>query len=72
MEILGVIGPWQLVIILAIGLLLFLLPVIALVDIIRSDFNGNDKIIFTLIVLFLPFLGSIIYFLIGTNRKIRR
>ncbi len=70
MEILGVLGPWQLVIILPI--LAFLLPAIALVDIIRSEFNGNDKIIFTLIVLFLPVLGAILYFIIGPSRKIQK
>ena len=68
MEILGIVGPFQIILILV---LLFLLPLIALIDIIRNDFNGYDKIIFTLIVLFLPLLGAILYFIIGPSKKIR-
>jgi hypothetical protein len=45
--------------------------IIALVDILRSDFRGDDKIIWVLIVIFFPFLGSILYFLIGRSKKIR-
>ena len=41
MKILGMVGPWQ-VLILLVGLLL---PIIALVDVIRSNFKGpNDKL----------------------------
>jgi len=45
---------------------------IALIDILRSDFQGNDKVVWVVIVIFFPFLGSILYFLIGRSRKIRR
>jgi hypothetical protein len=81
MEILGVIGhggqllfllPGGFLIVLLYALLILMLPVIALIDILRSDFNGDDKIICVLIVLFLPILGSILYFIFGTSRKIRR
>ena len=45
MKILGMVGPWQ-VLILLVGLLL---PIIALVDVIRSNFKGsNDKLIWVL------------------------
>lgn len=50
--------------------LILILPVIALVDIVRSQFVGNDKLIWVLIVLFLPVLGSILYFIIGNRQKI--
>ena len=46
-----------------------ILPVIAIVDIFRSKFHGNDNLLFILIVLFIP-LGSIIYFLLAPSRKI--
>jgi hypothetical protein len=45
--------------------------VIALIDILRSDFRGNDKVVWVLIVIFFPFFGSILYFIIGRSRKIR-
>jgi hypothetical protein len=47
--------------------------IIALVDILRSDFkDSNEKLIWVLLVIFLPFLGSILYFVIGRSRKINR
>jgi phospholipase D-like protein len=45
--------------------------IIALVDILRSEFQGNDKVVWVIVVIFFPFLGSILYFLIGRSRKIR-
>jgi len=46
------------------------LPLIALVDILRKNFKGSDKIIWVLIVLFLPILGPILYFLMGSRQNI--
>lgn len=43
--------------------------VIALVDIIKSDFVGNNKLIWLLLVLLIPLLGVILYFFIGRNQK---
>jgi hypothetical protein len=69
MIILGMIGPWQVLIILF-GLLL---PVIALIDVLRSNFKGsNDKLIWVLVILFLNVFGSVLYFLIGTRQKIKK
>ncbi|WP_336066120.1 PLD nuclease N-terminal domain-containing protein [Mesoflavibacter sp. CH_XMU1404-2] len=66
---LGMIGPWQILIILF-GLLL---PIIALIDVLRSNFKGsNDKLIWVLVVLFLNVFGSVLYFLIGTGQKIKK
>lgn len=47
-----------------------LLPVIAIVDILRSKFDGNDALLMALIVIFIPF-GAIVYFIIGPARKIK-
>lgn len=48
-----------------------LLPLIALIDIIRNEFRGsNDKVIWVIIVLFIPFLGWLLYFLIGRNQRV--
>jgi hypothetical protein len=48
-----------------------LLWIIALADILRSEFKGNDKVVWVVVVIFFPFLGSILYFLIGRSQKIR-
>jgi hypothetical protein len=48
-----------------------LLPFIALIDIVRSEFTGNNKLVWVLIVLFFPYLGAILYFLIGGSQKVR-
>jgi len=55
--------------------LLFLLIVpifiISFVDVLKNDFKGNDKLIWLIAVIFVPFLGPICYFLIGWKQKIR-
>ena len=47
-----------------------ILPLIAIIDILRSRFHGNDNILFLILVVLLPFIGSIIYFVLGPSRKI--
>ncbi len=51
-------------------LFIILLPLLALVSVLTSEFRGNDKIVWVLIIIFLPFLGSLLYFLIGRDRRI--
>ena len=50
---------------------ILLFPLIALISVLSSEFQGNDKMMWVLIIIFLPFLGSLLYFLIGRNRRIR-
>ena len=46
--------------------------IIALIDILKSDFRDtNGKIIWALVVILLPVIGSILYFLIGKSQKIQ-
>jgi len=47
-----------------------LLPLLALISVLMNDFRGNDKIMWVLIIIFLPFLGSLLYFLIGRDKRI--
>lgn len=48
-----------------------LLWIIALVDILKSNFKeSNNKILWVLVVILLPIIGSILYFIIGKNQKI--
>lgn len=48
---------------------IFLLPLFALISALTSSFPGSEKIIWVLLIIFLPFLGSLLYFIIGTNQR---
>ena len=68
---LGMIGPWQAILILVFVVIGILPTVIALIDILKSEFKGNEKIIWVLVVLFTNFFGAILYLLIGRSQKIK-
>jgi len=51
-------------------LFIILLPILALISVLMNEFRGNDKIMWVLIIIFLPFLGSLLYFLIGRGNRI--
>jgi hypothetical protein len=52
------------------ALLYPLLVIYCLVDIVRSNFkDSTTKLIWVLIVLFAPFLGSIVYLVMGRQSK---
>lgn len=72
MELLGVIGPQELIVLLIVGVGFFLLPIVALIDIVRSKFEGNMQLIWIIIVFFFNIIGSILYFIIGRNQKIHQ
>ncbi len=71
MTLLGFISAGEIKIFLILGLLVFIFPLIALVDILKSKFEGDSKLIWVIVVVFLPIMGSILYFLIGRNQKIK-
>lgn len=70
MAALGFISGGELIIVLIFVLFLLVLPLIALVDILKSTFKGNDKLIWVIVVIFLLPIGAILYFLIGQKQKI--
>lgn len=55
-------------------LLLFLIPVIlwlwALIDCLKSNFSGSNKLIWIVLIIFLPVLGPILYLLIGRGQRV--
>jgi len=57
---------WQFIILISIGIWIY-----SLIDILKNSFEKNDKIIWFLVVLLLPFLGSILYIFIGRKRKLK-
>ena len=58
---------WQILMILAV-----ILPIIALIDILRNEFKGNNKLIWILVILFTSLVGVLLYFRYGTKQKITR
>jgi uncharacterized membrane protein len=70
MTYLGIIGPYQWIIILIAAFLGVIAIIIALSDISKSKFNGNDKIAWVLLVLFTGLLGAIFYFAFGRKQKL--
>lgn len=54
------------------GIIGVILQVVAIIDILKSNFrNDSDKIIWILVVVFLHLIGAILYFAVGNNQKIR-
>jgi 4-amino-4-deoxy-L-arabinose transferase-like glycosyltransferase len=64
-------NPFLIKVILISMLLAFIPAVIALIDILKSKFNQNDKLVWILVVLFFNLIGAIIYFTIGRKQKIK-
>jgi hypothetical protein len=53
------------------GLLCLALWIWAIVDIINSRFREDStKIIWILLVIFLPFLGTLLYFVVGREQRL--
>lgn len=48
-----------------VGIVIFILDIIAIVDVINSSMDGTKKLIWILAILFLPLLGMLLYFAIG-------
>ena len=67
-----VLGSFQILLIVLGGLLILLFPLLALISVLKNDFPGNDKIIWVLVIIFLPFFGSLLYFMVGRGRQIKR
>lgn len=65
------IGPWQMILLL-VWIAVLLLPILALISILKNQFpNSNDKLIWVLVSIFVPFFGSILYFIIGRPKRIK-
>lgn len=57
---------WQVLMLLAIGIGIYVL-----IDILKSSFKKNDKMIWVLVVLLIPILGSVLYLFIGKKTEIK-
>ena len=66
------IGPWQIILTLIILLVFILLPIIALIEVLRNEFTGSNKLIWVLVILLFPLFGAILYFAIGRGQIVDR
>jgi hypothetical protein len=52
------------------GIIGVVIYVITLIDVLKSNFRtSTDKLIWILVVIFLPLLGTILWFLIGRSNR---
>ncbi|TDN87245.1 phospholipase D-like protein [Salegentibacter sp. 24] len=65
------IGAPQIILILIVLIPLLLLPIVALIDILRNEFTANNKIVWIIVVIFFNFLGAFLYFIMSSKHKMR-
>lgn len=66
-------GQFELVAVSFLGCLPLILVIAALIDILRSNFREtNTKLIWVIIVIFVPVIGSLLYFILGGSQKTKR
>jgi len=67
----GGLGVIEIIIILLFTVLPLVLLIWALVDIIRSDFkDGTTKLVWIIVVIFVPLVGSILYLVLRKGQKV--
>jgi len=71
MEICGIIGIQEIIVILVVVPVFLIIPIIALIDVLKNEFTNNNKIIWVLVILLTWIIGAILYYFIGRNQKIQ-
>ena len=51
------------------GLLILVLDIIALMSLLKSSADSGTKILWAILIILLPVLGMILYFLMGPGRR---
>jgi hypothetical protein len=69
-KIIGIPGGFEIIIIFYLALIL--LWVSALVSCLKSSLDANLKIIWVLVIIFLPFIGALLYFIVGRPQPIKQ
>jgi len=50
--------------------LIMIFPLICLISILRNEFKNHDKLIWVIVVIFLPFIGPLLYLIMGRSQRI--
>jgi hypothetical protein len=53
-----------------VGVAAFVFWLWVLIDILKSEFTGSNKIVWLLAVILLPLLGAVLYWFIGREQKV--
>lgn len=64
-------GGWELLIMMVVLGIPGIIWLIALIDCLKSEFKGNQKLIWILVIILVPFLGSILYLIMGRSDKVK-
>jgi len=51
-----------------IGIVVLVLDIVALVDVIKSSVETGKKVLWVILILVLPIIGMVLYFLIGKKK----
>ena len=43
--------------------------IVPLIDILKNEFTGNNKLVWILVVIFVPVFGGMLYFIFGIGRN---
>jgi hypothetical protein len=66
------IGLTELILVFVVPGCFLILPILALIEIFRSKYERSDKIMFILLVILVPIIGPILYFIMGPTRNIKK
>jgi hypothetical protein len=68
----GGIGPFEIIFLLLFIAAPLVLWLWALIDLLRSNFSDSiTKLIWAVVIIFIPLLGALLYLLIGRNQKVK-
>lgn len=68
----GGLGGIEILLVLIIAVLPVILIIWAIIDLVSSQFtDSTNKLIWAIIILFMPFIGAILYLFIGRKQKVK-
>ncbi len=70
-QMIGVMGVATFLVFWLVAVVVFVFWLWALIDILKNEFTGSNKLVWLLAVVLVPLIGVILYFFIGREQKIR-
>ncbi len=69
-EVIGVVGAAAFFVFWLVAVSVFVFWLWALIDILRNEFTGSNKLVWLLAVVLVPLIGAVLYYFIGRDQKI--